>query len=487
MVSPSQLLYQDRDGDAVTVTFSKPILDIDNVGAVFTFDQGAVDGAAETKQQLRKINLQALGAPAAGTAITVRATRSAANGGDGFAAIGEIDATTLDLGRVLVDGDLGRIAAGDATPATPGLRGLTAQSMGRFGTTTGAPSPYSVISGSLDFLRIKGDVYAVSFAVEGGANGRIGSVVVGGSVIGGMFSATGQIFSEGQMGFATIRGDIVGGSGWFSGQVLSNTGITGLKVGGSLIGGTGGFSGHVSAGFCGSITIGGNIVGGSASGVDNLSSCGYLYAANIKSLTVGGSLIAGFDNTSGVYTNNGAIRVQNSLAKLLIRGSVIGNETNPAVISAYGQAVPAANSDIAIGSLRILGRVEHAQILAGVYPNGSVGNADAQIGSVTVGGDWIASSVAAGAVSGNGYFGDSADAVMSGQSVRDRPGITSRIGSLSIGGQVMGTVGGADHFGIVAQEVGLIKFGDLAVPVTIGRSNDEFYLGITGDFAVNEV
>ena len=54
---------------------------------------------------------------------------------------------------------------------------------------------------------------------------------------------------------------------------------------------------------------------------------------------------------------------------------------------------------------RNIGRLELAQILAGYDTSLTPANADAQIGPVTVGGDWIASSITAGVVAGGGWRG----------------------------------------------------------------------------------
>ena len=166
----------------------------------------------------------------------------------------------------------------------------------------------------------------------------------------------------------------------------------------------------------------------------------------------------------------------------------MGNSTNPAVISARGQAAPTGTSDIAIGRIRVLGRVEFGQIVAGVDPAGVAPNADAQIGTVFVGGDWVASSIAAGATGGsNGVFGDPDDAKISGPGVKDEAGIFSRIRSLFIAGQALGTVGGTDHFGVVAEKVSAVTIGGAVFAITIGNGNDDIAVGITGDFRVNEI
>ena len=53
----------------------------------------------------------------------------------GFANVGRVKAG-VDLAAVVIDGDLGRIDAGDAVTSTPGLGSLRVQSLGALGTTT---------------------------------------------------------------------------------------------------------------------------------------------------------------------------------------------------------------------------------------------------------------------------------------------------------------------------------------------------------------
>src|SRR5262245_30554593 len=132
LVNASKVTYQDIDGDNVTVVFSKPILTVGNVDSVFTFNLGGISGSNGINQLLWSINLTSLGVAASGTTVTLTAVRSSVTGGDGFATLGEIDATGIDLGAVTIDGDLGRIRAGDATSTTSGVKGLTVLSLGRF-------------------------------------------------------------------------------------------------------------------------------------------------------------------------------------------------------------------------------------------------------------------------------------------------------------------------------------------------------------------
>jgi len=549
LVGNTKVTYQDFDGDNVAVVFTKPILSAGNVDAIF--GAGFVTGDTTTKQTVSKIDLTSVAGAAQGVGITTSAVRSLVNGGDGFATLGHIDATGIDLGAVTIDGDLGRVRAGDATTSTSGLKGLTVRSLGRFGTNTGAPDLDSVIQGKLGFLIVKSDIKEASVVALGGVDGRIGSVTIGGSLLGGAATASGRIVSFGDMGPVRVAGNVQGLGGQGSGEIVSVGTLASVTVGGSILGGTGNFSGRISSGGIGAVritgnvlggagsgsgtvtsanalsvvTIGGslvggasdfsgrilslgtmgvvriagNVVGGSASGAANLSESGFIHGKRIASITIGGSLFAGVNTTSGTFANNGAIRADDDIGAMLVNGSVLGNGTNKAIISARGKATPTATADVAIGSFRVLGRVELGNILAGFDATGTPRNADAQIGAVSVGGDWIASNIVAGAVNfgadglpggvgpgaDNVDFGNGNDVKMSGM-VKDDSLVFSQIASLTIGGQVMGTIGFADHFGIVAENIGAVRIGGTLLTLAAGKSNDDFLVGITSDLRVNE-
>ncbi len=766
MVNPSTLTYQDVDGDDVSVTFSNPILSAANVNSVFLFNTGNVNGNNTAPQQLRQIKLSGLAA-AAGTTITTVATRNPVKGGDGFAALGQINATGRDLGAVTIDGDLGRILAGDDDTATSGIADMTVYSMGRYGTVTGAANLNSTIKGTLGSLIVRADIKGAFVNIVGGADGRLDTLAVGGSMIGNSTANSGRVQSEGNMGKVTVAGDVIGGGGTHSGSITTFSDIVSVTIGGSLIGGsstyagtilsdylgegpkpneTGGHIGPVSigrdvlggsdtaagsiiseSGRLGNITIGGSLLAGSGNrsshihsnlemgaisiggsvvgGIGNQSGqietmsvmgnvqiggslnggagedsgqvtarftigsitvgknvvggdglysggatsgqtmgnvtiggsirggkstlTGYVYAAhsmgivnitgnvvggaglrsgildgrsmpsvfvggsirggkgegsgvivgrsflvpvirvngdvvgdagigsgairvdsvgtvtvggsviggtnsdtggifahgpistvniagNIRGgssngtqdlvrtgivssrlakigiMTLGGSLIAGTDATTGLFSDNGTIQAGKNIGRLTIKGSIVGNATYSAVISAYGQAMAPAGSDVAIGSINVTGRVEHALIHAGIDAFGQT-NADAQIGTVTVGGDWIASSLVAGAQAGpDGQFGTQDDVKFAGPMTKDVAGVFSRINSVTIGGQVVGTEFTGDHFGIVAESVGSLSIGANLIPLLAGKHNDDILLaplidGFFGDLRLREI
>jgi hypothetical protein len=591
-IAPASVFhYTDVDGDKVTITSS-----LGNLGAA-----GVVN---VTAGQLQLLDLSGGGFDGANLTFSV----AKAFGGDGLANVGYINSTGHDLGIVRIKGDLGQIDAGDATFATPGLKALIARSLGRLGTDTqgGGGSLQSDIAGALGALVVVGDVKEAFVRVVGGLDGKIGAIIIGGSLIGGSNDDSGEIFSSGDMGAVKIGHDVQGGSGSNSGFIKSvhnvasvsiggsllgggsttssvisgaitslfgdlgvvkighdvqggsgvNSGIissggklagasiggsliggsnsasglifsfgnmgavkvghdvqggsgfqsgfidstgklAGVSIGGSLIGGSNRLSGEIlSGGDMGAVKISHDLTGGSITGSAVLESSGVITssAGRIASVSIGGSIISGIDDSSGALTNNATIRAANDIGSLTVKGSLIGHgntgtDASPVIISARGQAVQGATTDLAIGKINIGGRVEFANILAGYDTGLTAVNGDAQIGAVKVGGDWAASNLVAGTKnlpSSNTKFGDANDASIGAGSA----GIIAKIASITIGGQLFGTPDSAsttDHFGFVAEQIGVVKIGGNAIALAPGAHNDNLATGQTNDVNVHEV
>ena len=312
-------------------------------------------------------------------------------------------------------------------------------------------------------------------------SGKIAGVKIGGSVVGGSAGSSGFIQGHGDVGVVTIGRDVQGGSGQDTGAIESATGkLAGVTLAGSLRGGSGQDSGTiVSAGDLGPIKIGRDFTGGSVTGSATLDESGYIASTGgrIVSVAIGGSIISGIDGSTanqagGDLTRNASIRAANDLGSLTVTGSIAGNRgangDSPVVISARGQLLPGLTTDVAMGKISVLGRVESARILAGYKTDLTPANADAQTGAITVGRDWIASSFVAGAKnSGSPKFGDANDVTIGGGSAA----IVARIASISIGGQVVGTPSPAttDHFGFVAQQIGSFKAGLFIATLTAAK------------------
>jgi hypothetical protein len=365
--------------------------------------------------------------------------------------------------------------------------------------------------GAMGLIKMGRDIVAgrgsKSALVDSG--GTLAGVTLGGSLVGDAFlhgssgasSDAGQILSAGAMGPVKISGDIVGGIVSQAGRIVSQESIASVTVGGSLFGNSS-FSGEIlSIGAMGPVKIGGDIRGNRTSDVGfQVTESGYIQGQRIASLFVGGSIRAGVDATSGVPTKVGSVRAVDDIGAIVIKGSLLGSTSNdgdsadgdftPAVISARGQAGLSltATNDVAIQSIKIGGRVERAQILAGYDPALAAKNADARIGAIVVGGDLIASSIVAGVATPAPFFGTAADAKASGAGVKDSldaKGAVSKIASVVIKGSAMGTPGTNDviTFAIAAQQLGSLKVGGTTFPLKAGASNDlfaiEYRLGAT--------
>jgi hypothetical protein len=364
----------------------------------------------------------------------------------------------------------------------------------------------SVISAqSIGTLQIDGSVFG-GFGADSGkievdttiTTLRIGGSLIGGPVLGLDSANSGYIFVGGKLSSATIGGNIEGGNS-ATGFANTNTGyvdagsIGSFTVGGSLIGGddNGGTltdSGVIRAvGTIGTLVIKGGIYGGDSSGSGRNTDTGYVEADRLTTMTVNGSIFSGSDASGGLF-NSGAVRTWHDIGTLTVKGSLEGNEQVPVIISAFGQLTPTSTTDLAMRSISILGRVFRAEILAGYTPDltpsffGTALNADAQIGTVKTGGNWIASDLIAGvATGGDGFFGDTADTTI------DVTGLTggrdslaiSKISAIVIGGRVLGTsANDGERFGFGAQQIVSMKVGGVTVaPLLSGRSNDTFALG----------
>lgn len=552
-IAPAAVVtFTDIDGDLVKITASKGPLD----AADLTFVGGGAGG------QLSKLNLTDAGFQGADVKITV----TKKPGGDGKAHVGFFDATGRDLGTVVIPGDLSFLVAGDSDNATTGLKSLSVESIGRFGLHSG-PTLTGLgmdVVGKLGSLKVKKDLYFGRIFVDGDANGRLDSLSIGGSIIGGGSAASGLVFAEGEIGNVVVQ-NILGGTGVDSGAVFSSVGIKNVTVsgnivggagnrsgyiatagviggkvfvGGDVIGGTGENSGAISAGAILSVQIAGSLIGaggrssgsiqatgdlfnvsiagnligssgqesglvnvggrvlkgsvgfdifgGSISGSQSNTYTGAILAGSLGTFTVGGSIFAGHDTSTGSFLVSGGIISRTEIGTITIKGAVIGTSSTSAFILANGASAPTATSDVAIGKLVIGGRAENALIGAGYsLETGLISNGNAQIGSVTVGGDWITSSIFAGVrdVDGNG-FGGADDLVASNAAT----GPVASIASIMIKGDVIGSiVPSATTFGFVAQQIGKFKAGNAAPVLTSGTDAAVTLNPITRDIFLREI
>ena len=221
----------------------------------------------------------------------------------------------------------------------------------------------------------------------------------------------------------------------------------------------------------GVVSIGGN-VSDSSNGGAALSASGKIDAVKIK-----GSILAGQDG-SGI--------IAGVLGPVTIGGDIAGTEVRQVIIAAAGTQATQGTTDLAIASVTVKGRVESTSILAG-YLNGSTPtNADAQVGKITVGGNWVRSNLVAGVNSVDAVFGNVDDVIIA--EVGQVPGIIASIASITIKGSVLGTFGGTDLFAFTAEEIKVVSIGGVKVKLESGASNDNLVApGETQDVRIREL
>lgn len=305
------------------------------------------------------------------------------------------------------------------------------------------------------------------------AESSIGKVTVAGSVLGGAGQDSGEI--AGPLGTVKITGGLTGSSGISSGTVLSETmttagtvapmAIGSVAIGGDVTGGTAGVaatssaaatpgdSGIISALTAHSISIAGSLIGGTASTMQMNSSgtldqtadtSGTILVNSVKSLTVGGNITGGTGPNSGLITGQTGV-LDMKYGSVVVNGGVTGGSG-----ATSGSILVSGLFEGTIGSLSIGGSVaggtaNHTgeilatgKLTAGLIKGSLAGSTaidsdtavvDAgylqagQIGTLSIKGD-----VTSGINSGAGALAN-VGAIRSGKNIV----------SLSIGGEVTGT------------------------------------------------
>jgi hypothetical protein len=455
------LTYTDTDGDKVAITISKGAL----TPTMFTFDTGSVDGDNAVRQQLQLIDVSAA-AGVDGADIKMRVRK--AGGGDGLAHVGRIKSILHDLGNVTLKGDLGGINCGDEDAATgPALKLLNVRSMGALGTTTqvGGSDLVSNIRGSLGALKVSGDIQDATISVTNAndaTDGSIGSVIIGGSLIGrgafdgylftggdigslkigrdllgGFDEQSGEISCLGNIGPVTIGGDVIGRAGFESGRIFSAGTMGAVKIGGSVVGGAGNDGGQIrSDGTMGNVRIGRDLVGGAGAGGGHVESIGPM-----GDVRIGGDIIGGTGGSNGRVTCNGTIgdvRIGGNviggigLFSGLVSGAGMGHvRIGGDVIGASGEGASVTDSGEILSTGRIASVTIMGSLIAGT-DNSSTGVvlrsgaiiADDDIGPVKIGGSIVGNST------------NPALIIARGQEESPTTGFDTAIASLSVGGDV---------------------------------------------------
>lgn len=413
-IAPAAIFsYTDANGNKVTITSSKGA--IDALDTLVTLED--LGGGRSTLLALDLTNPLFKG-----TNLTIDVTdQSGLDVGNLLhTSIGFINAGGNDLGKVVVDGDINKIVAGDTNSLTAGISSLTVESWGTTDVTAGyqAVEFDSIVIGAITTLTVKGDftngyLHVIGsdtnrtdgIAPKTNSHGKIGTLSIGGSIIGvdrdnagsivtsgdigkltvtgsvkGFISNTppttpitsanennqkenGKVFAGGKMGTVSIGGDIIGGDGYESGQVASAFGMSTATVGGNIKGGFGEDSGALGAGgVLGKVTVTGSVIGG-----DGLRSGSILSTSSMLAVKIGGNLEGGNGDKSGFIASAG------TLQSVTITGNVLGGDGDESgSLGAFGAVGP-----VSIGGNVFGGDGDYSgQILSGTTIKSVIINGD---------------------------------------------------------------------------------------------------------------
>ncbi len=402
---------------------------------------------------------------------------------------------SLEGGGGIYSGSIGSFGGGAGKVEIHG--GLT----GGSGNVSGSVSVNTLAS-----IIIGGDVQGGagqnSGSISASNQGKTAAVVIGGNLIGGSGDQSGFVNLD-SLSKLEIGGSIIGGSDVFTGTVNILGTLSKGTIGGSIIGGTAQLSGVVRAGILGSLVVGGNVIGGEyiATGgiasfgnmgsveikgnliggsfsMANLSHSGYVSADSgaIGKITIGGNIEAGTPFNATNY-NMGAIAAQ-SLGTILVKGSLIGNSDMSVFIGGTGNTSATKGSNLAIKSLTVEGSASYANILGGYTRSANSGavmdGGSAQLGTITILGDFLNSSIATGVSRGMGTFGDGNNTLL------DKPtgsNIVASIAKIVINGKIGATTGN----GIAAEKIGSFSLAGFNVPIIDGQ------VGPSANFKIQQV
>lgn len=473
LVNPKTITFQDSAGNTATVAFNKPVLSDANVGSIFTFDAGGVNGDNGIKQKLLSVDLIDL---PGGLSLSVTGTD--ANGTPTRADVGIINATDKDVKSIFVSGDISRVIAGDPNTRTPGLGKLSVGSIGVAAGATAQPGDLNTeITGALGKLTVDGDVRnALVFVM-----GRLGPVQVAGSIFGAAWDDSGRIQAEGSIGTVNVTGALVGGAGNRTGTIFTGERLGAVTIGGDITGAGGAFSGSIFGSAISRLTVGGSIVG-----ADGPSS-GTVSTGRIGKTTIGGNLTGGIGASSGALALGRAGAVE-------ITGDVTGGD-GASSASIAGERLP----KISIGGSLIGGKGDFsAQIQASRIGSVSIGGAvhggpghshasivaDRYIGRVDVHGNWSDASIVAGwSVGPDLLFGTDDDIALTDDRGRVIAGV---IAYIKIGGIVEGTSDDGDHFAFQAAHIKSLNVNNQKLALKAGAKNDSIAFDVNGDFELVE-
>jgi len=500
--------WVNTDGGTVSLTIAKGKLKPAN------FDLTSDPVTGEVTVNLFDISAANFGAKFQGTSIDVKLVTPSATA---YADIRGINAKGIDLGRVIVGGDLGQIDVGDVNLLTPAVRKLQAGQMGYYGAA-GQISGQDTMSkirgpvgrlqvdqllsafvnvtggsaGSIELLSL-GSIDATrenaTFNASVRASGAIGEVIVldagDVSIAGGFGDYSGDIWSRKSIGPISIDGDLMGGDGFDSGAIFAgspdkeNAPLAGkigpVTIHGSILGGVGDDSGTIYADKkVKAVTVDGNVMGN-----EGMLSGAIVSGGGFADIHIGGNLESGAGSQSGSI-----VAYDGDAPSIAIGGQIVAgnfalsgihiNGFLGALSFASAPHVDAQASDVrallGVGSITVTGDMNDVFVLAGYDADGFPRTGNVSIGTATIGGDFVGGGLLAGADPGQDGITFTEDDVLI--KPDPFPKIISKISSVIV-------VGDFTPFAIEAEQIDAISIGGTAVQLTPGKHNDDFLVGVT--------
>lgn len=450
-IAPASITFTDVDGLLVTITSSK--------GSAAQLTQVAILAAEGAGQELQELRLTDLPNVFKGANLSI--VKGALDDTQ-LVNVGFINAQGIDLGKLTIDGDLGRIVAGNNNSSTPAAKKMIVGSLGVQGLDTQAPGGdlVSKFLGRLGSLTVSGDFKDASLAVLGvdpdpdeivntktDGRGSIGNIVIEGDLIGGANAKSGSIYAKGNIGNVTVNGAVLGGDGEFSASITSERKMGKVTVGGDIEGGLAAganFSGRIfSSRSMGSVNVTGSLDGGGG-----MESGSVLALGGIGNVTVLGDMVGGAGLKSGTVGAGGEIG-KITIGSETTGGNITGGsgEQSGGLLSGGNMKAVKIFANIVGGSEKFSGSITSAGKIASLFVDGSItGGIGEQSGA-------IGSSLALGAVN---VLGD-----LVGGAGKNSANIvsTTSIDSVNLQGSVIG--GGGELSGAIGcvRNLGPVEIG----------------------------
>ena len=332
--------YVDADGDLATVRITQGVLTSSGSAPVLNFSPPNTIGG----RTLETIDFTSSPLSYNHTDLFVTAAPQPGFGATGGVSDGRVDVgfiqagiaqgdlfqlfNNIDFGTIVVQGDLGKIVAGDQIATDRAVVQMSILSHGARGTATGAPDNQSLFLGGTGTVVVRGDATGLLQAI-GGDRGDFERIIVKGVLRGGAADASGQIFFTGSLLNARV-GSIIGGDGANSGSIFgsftndstigSGADINFVRVLGDIVGGKGDNSGKILAPNINAVVVGtksdpGNLIGG-----EGIESGLILAGQNLGRVVVRGDLVGGEGRNSGEIFSSG------SIGSVRVSGSVLGGD-----------------------------------------------------------------------------------------------------------------------------------------------------------------